>query len=658
MKKEALLVVLLLMPVAFAEEEFVFADSATLKHEIYSSFIVSPEKSDYSLDYIIVNLSFYPKNNFQQEVLELNTIPAADETGNHLIFTFENTKTAGGYKISAIVRTTNKRMEVREKINFPIGPVHSSLKEFTEPSELIDSDDPRIVGLASQIVEGQDDLFVAVAKLGEWTKTNIEYNISTLTESASQRASWVLSHRKGVCDELTNLFMAFNRALGIPARFVSGISYTASEHVAEQWGPHGWAEVYFPDTGWIPFDMTYGQFGYVDSAHIVSGMTRDSTETATQLYWYGSDVDVDFEKLKFATEMIDYSGKTDFVKITASPVKQTVGFGSYNIIEAVVENINDYYVCANVGISKIMEIENVDEVEKTVVLMPGEKKSVFWLVRVRDDLSRSYVYSFPLLVYTADETSGETIFKSDADAEVMEMAEAVTMLKSMKEESEKRYSREVIVECSPEKESYYDYENKTINCLVENRGNVFLQGLSACIEADCGVFDLGITQKKGISFDVEAEKSKKVEVVVSNEEVLKKAFVQLEVFDAPKIVVENLAYPKNVSYGEDFRVSFAVKKLSASVPKKTKVKFIFEDSAKEWDLNDLEADKRIVVEMNGRQLDTKPNLFRINVEHYDLNEIKYDETAELRIELNKLKFFQKISMFFRKISRSFNKVFK
>ena len=60
-----------------------------------------------------------------------------------------------------------------------------------------------------------DDLFIVVYKLAEWVKTNVNYDLSTLTASVSQKASWVLDNKEGVCDEITNLFIALSRALGI-----------------------------------------------------------------------------------------------------------------------------------------------------------------------------------------------------------------------------------------------------------------------------------------------------------------------------------------------------------------------------------------------------------------------------------------------------------
>ncbi|KAF0803952.1 transglutaminase [Alcanivorax xiamenensis] len=57
---------------------------------------------------------------------------------------------------------------------------------------------------------------------------------------------------KGVCQDHTHVFLSCCRALGIPARYVSGYLYSDdSEHVAS----HAWAEVWSGD-GWHTFDVT------------------------------------------------------------------------------------------------------------------------------------------------------------------------------------------------------------------------------------------------------------------------------------------------------------------------------------------------------------------------------------------------------------------
>ncbi len=123
---------------------------------------------------------------------------------------------------------------------FPITDVGEN-QQYLLATENIDSHNSEVIQIASELAEGEDDLFKVAFKLASWVEENVEYDLNTLTATASQKASWVLENRQGVCDEMTSLFIAMARSLGIPARFTSGISYTTSELFDENWQPHGWA---------------------------------------------------------------------------------------------------------------------------------------------------------------------------------------------------------------------------------------------------------------------------------------------------------------------------------------------------------------------------------------------------------------------------------
>ena len=61
----------------------------------------------------------------------------------------------------------------------------------------------------------------------------------------------------GVCQDLTPIFIAAARALGIPARYVSGYLRQLAGP-ADQDASHAWAEAHVPDLGWVGFDPANG----------------------------------------------------------------------------------------------------------------------------------------------------------------------------------------------------------------------------------------------------------------------------------------------------------------------------------------------------------------------------------------------------------------
>lgn len=68
-------------------------------------------------------------------------------------------------------------------------------------------------------------------------------------EPAESDALTVLKTKRGDCAGMSMLYIACLRAIGIPARLVSG--WTLGE---DQW--HCWSEMYVPKVGWVPQDVT------------------------------------------------------------------------------------------------------------------------------------------------------------------------------------------------------------------------------------------------------------------------------------------------------------------------------------------------------------------------------------------------------------------
>ena len=66
--------------------------------------------------------------------------------------------------------------------------------------------------------------------------------------------AWTL--KRGVCQDLTHVFIAAARTLAIPARYVSG--YVFRQGSAEQEAGHAWAEARVPGLGWVGFDPVSG----------------------------------------------------------------------------------------------------------------------------------------------------------------------------------------------------------------------------------------------------------------------------------------------------------------------------------------------------------------------------------------------------------------
>lgn len=67
----------------------------------------------------------------------------------------------------------------------------------------------------------------------------------------------VLELRAGVCQDFAHLFIAAARAMGVPARYVSGYIHLPGEGGVMEGASHAWAEAWIPGSGWVGFDATH-----------------------------------------------------------------------------------------------------------------------------------------------------------------------------------------------------------------------------------------------------------------------------------------------------------------------------------------------------------------------------------------------------------------
>jgi transglutaminase-like putative cysteine protease len=66
----------------------------------------------------------------------------------------------------------------------------------------------------------------------------------------------ILSLKKGVCQDFTNVLLQLLRTAGIPARYVSGYICPYENEFRGEGATHAWVEVYSPTQGWLGIDPT------------------------------------------------------------------------------------------------------------------------------------------------------------------------------------------------------------------------------------------------------------------------------------------------------------------------------------------------------------------------------------------------------------------
>ena len=134
---------------------------------------------------------------------------------------------------------TDLRMEVYRPRLLPGNP-------YLEASPLVDP--AALVRHADSAAGGAVSLLQVVESVTAWLHRHIAYergytSVFTTAEEAIARGH-------GVCQDYTHAAIGLLRALGIPARYVSGL-------LTSQMGEtHAWIEFYHPDNGWLAADPT------------------------------------------------------------------------------------------------------------------------------------------------------------------------------------------------------------------------------------------------------------------------------------------------------------------------------------------------------------------------------------------------------------------
>lgn len=89
-----------------------------------------------------------------------------------------------------------------------------------------------------------------------------EFHFDPLATDLSTPVERVLQTRRGVCQDFAHLAIAALRALGLPARYVSGYLLTrppaGQPKLKGADASHAWLSVWAPETGWVDFDPTNG----------------------------------------------------------------------------------------------------------------------------------------------------------------------------------------------------------------------------------------------------------------------------------------------------------------------------------------------------------------------------------------------------------------
>ncbi len=634
-----LVLTLLLSYNVFSIDESLFESKSLILESNINGFFKSSYNYNSKFSYLKFNFSSYPKKSYYV-VLKQNFNPTPKINDNdYVLFEWNNLKDRYDFNIYTKFYNTYIDSNVKKKMTYYEykKSLPKNLEVYTKPTKLIDSDNENIKILASKLVEGSKDFFDLEKKLIEYVNGNVEYNLSTINVEGSFSASQVLERKEGVCDEITILFIALNRALGIPARYVSGYSFSDLFKNEGSWLGHAWVEVYY-DGEWIPFDLTYQEYLHLDPLHVAFKKTAIPNREDNNYEWRGYNVKIDLSKVNYDFNILEKNEKIVFGTIKSKVLKENIGEDSYNVLEVTVKNNNDFTIMPviNIGNTKGLKFFNN---KKIVVLYPFEERKVYFLFRLNSSLDYGYIYTFPIIVYSRGFENSQSDFKAEKNSFVYSKSDFEKYF-----ENKVYYEENFDVNCNFKREYFYNKSEK-VNCKVKNEGNKNYDFLTLCLDYNCKSFSLNINEEKNVvlNFKTKIGEENKILRLKDKNKVLYLKKVSFVSYKEANVTL-NTTYKNNIlnlNIKSDRRINGTIKIL---INNKLYKKYYFEGK-----------ENNVKIKIENNVFDSLDNNIKIIFEYNDLNTKKIlEKNITVHLEKNLENY---INVFFKKLVLFFNNIF-
>jgi transglutaminase-like putative cysteine protease len=124
----------------------------------------------------------------------------------------------------------------------------------------------RVADFANEVAAGKRTDFEKALAIQMAIGQTAEYDLSAPAVPAEADAVdyFLFEGKRGYCDLFASSMVTMARAVGIPARYVTGFypfsgdKDESGRYLVKASERHAWAELFFKDFGWVPFDATEG----------------------------------------------------------------------------------------------------------------------------------------------------------------------------------------------------------------------------------------------------------------------------------------------------------------------------------------------------------------------------------------------------------------
>lgn len=530
-----------------------------------------------------------------------------------------------------VVETKADFVEISERILFPLQELDSSFYQYIVPSVRYDIDKD-IEILAASLAEGKNDLFEVVVEISNWVNQNMDYDLS-LVQKENLTASWVLKNRKGVCTEYTSLFVALMRSLGIPSREVSGIAFTDSDMFVEGWDFHSWAEVYFPNKGWVPFDPTYGQNGFLDAGHVKLGIDEEVGTNRNSFSWRGRGVKVMPGNTELEVKIVSVieSEKKSLLTVTKSFLEDIVSIGSYNILFVELKNNNPFYVSETMRVSNVEGLTFFSPQTKSVVVPPYDSITAPLVFKV-NDLDEGFLYTFPLRFYMEKESFSSS-FSASRNKVMIQEEDVLIFLDSDKKEYEK-------ISCD-----YFDIVRK--GEYLDLRCDSLGEGGLLCFDEQCETF--GEYEELVLSIEKKNPGLFTKPLLFESSNTSAMTFISFLVIDKASLDLSGTKHTKISSPKQEVFINISLQKDSFDNPKNISLNIKHPHFEENFFIEEISEELVLVYSFPSNMLRRKENSLLINAIFFDSLGKEYSSQKIININVEGLSLLDEVSFFFRRI---------
>ena len=593
-------------------------------------------------------LNQYPKNSETLKIKYFNPYPDSSIKNNTMIFSFatNNIKKQMAYKIFTQFTNQKDKLNIKKDVSFPLKSIPSEMQEYVLETENIDMPGS-LKYKASVLVKDSKTLLDATVNIAKWVSENIIYEEDFETADKVQKSSWVYENKKGVCDEITALFISMTRSVGIPTRFVSGVAYSQKN---KKFGNHAWAEIYMPNYGWIPFDITYREYAWLDSTHVPLTKNTDSKINSLECTVIGSSVGINTNKINFDVEIVNKK-KLYFpnINLTINALSKNMGFG-YNVIEAELVHNYDYIIIPEIELTQVENLEILSPQQTFAILHSGSPQKARWIIRINDSIDNKYFYRFPIEVRLPNNNQSSKIYINVSSQGIFYSESYVKNFINEKTESEiNEHASELDIKC--ETKPIYIINRKTeYKCNITNNANITFNNLNICFKEQCKSLSLEQDSIKQISFTPTfKELGLQTSILnISNPKLIKKEYLNFNVKDQPNIELK-IQTLKNITFGNELNIPINISKISKNTPKNMKIKLSCSSIEKEWSYNNFGVNQIINLRLKGKNLYAGNNNLKVEITWENELGEKFETEKTINIELVDLNLWQRFYAFVNKL---------